>query len=281
MSDTYEPPKVWEWKQDNNQAFGNINRPTAGAQQEKDAPIGKHPLQLYSLGTPNGVKVTVMLEELLALGHEGAEYDAWLIPIGEGAQFGSAFVDLNPNSKIPAMLDQETGLRIFESGSILMYLAEKFGEFLPKDIAQRTETLNWLFWLQGSAPYLGGGFGHFYAYAPEKFEYSINRCSMEAKRQLDVLDRNLAERQFLAGDSYSIADIATAPWYGALVKGLLYNAAEFLDVTSYKNVTRWADEIFARPAFQRGRMVNRTHGPAAERLAERHSASDFDTQNTA
>jgi GST-like protein len=233
-------------------------------------------LQLYSQGTPNGVKVTVMLEELLALGHEGAEYDAWLIPIGGGAQFGSGFVDLNPNSKIPAMLDQETGLRIFESGSILMYLAEKFGEFLPKDIAQRTETLNWLFWLQGSAPYLGGGFGHFYAYAPEKFEYSINRFSMEAKRQLDVLDRNLAERQFLAGDSYTIADIATAPWYGALVKGLLYDAADFLDVTHYKNVMRWADEIFARPAFQRGRIVNRTHGPAAERLAERHSASDFD-----
>jgi GST-like protein len=217
-----------------------------------------------------------MLEELLALGHEGAEYDAWLIPIGEGAQFGSGFVDLNPNSKIPAMLDQETGLRIFESGSILMYLAEKFGEFLPNDIAQHTETLNWLFWLQGSAPYLGGGFGHFYAYAPEKFEYSVNRFSMEAKRQLDVLDRNLAEWQFLAGNSYTIADIATAPWYGALVKGLLYDAAEFLDVTRYKNVMRWADEIFARPAFQRGRVVNRTHGPTAERLAERHGASDFD-----
>ena len=281
MSNTYEPPKVWEWKQNSNQAFGNINRPTAGAQQEKELPVGKHPLQLHSLGTPNGVKVTVMLEELLALGHEGAEYDAWLIPIGEGAQFGSGFVDLNPNSKIPAMLDQETGLRIFESGSILMYLAEKFDEFLPKDIAQRTETLNWLFWLQGSAPYLGGGFGHFYAYAPEKFEYSINRFSMEAKRQLDVLDRNLAERQFLAGDSYTIADVATAPWYGALVKGLLYDAAEFLDVTRYKNVMRWADEIFARPAFQRGRMVNRTHGPAAERLAERHSASDFEVLHKA
>ncbi|MDB2452058.1 glutathione-dependent disulfide-bond oxidoreductase [bacterium] len=277
----YTPPATWTWDAQNGGKFSNINRPIAGATFDKELPLGQHPLQLYSEGTPNGVKVTAMLEELLALGHEGAEYDAWLIPISEGAQFGSGFIGLNPNSKIPAMLDQDTGLRIFESGSILIYLAEKFGEFLPKDIAQRTETLNWLFWLHGSAPYLGGGFGHFYAYAPEKFEYPINRFSMEAKRQLDVLDRNLAERQFLAGDSYSIADIATAPWYGALVKGLLYNAAEFLDVTSYKNVTRWADEIFARPAFQRGRMVNRTHGPAAERLAERHSASDFDTQNTA
>ena len=263
----YTPPKIWIWDAENGGKFGNINRPIAGPTFEKELPLGQHPLQLYSQGTPNGVKVTVMLEELLALGHEGAEYDAWLIPIGEGAQFGSGFVDLNPNSKIPAILDQETGLRIFESGSILMYLAEKFGEFLPNDIAQRTETLNWLFWLQGSAPYLGGGFGHFYAYAPKKFEYSINRFSMEAKRQLDVLDRNLAEWQFLAGNSYTIADIATAPWYGALVKGLLYDAAEFLDVTRYKNVMRWADEIFARPAFQRGRIVNRTHGPAAERLA--------------
>ena len=272
----YTPPEVWTWDAESGGHFANINRPIAGATHDKELPIGRHPLQLYSQGTPNGVKVTVMLEELLALGHTGAEYDAWMIKIGDGPQFGSGFVGVNPNSKIPALVDTEAGVNIFESGSILLYLAEKFGEFLPTDIAQRTETMNWLFWLHGSAPYLGGGFGHFYAYAPEKFEYAINRFSMEAKRQLDVLDRNLAERQFMVGDHYSIADIATAPWYGALVKGLLYNAATFLDVSSYKNVTRWANEVYARPAFQRGRMVNRTHGPETERLEERHSASDFD-----
>ena len=272
----YTPPEVWTWDAESGGHFANINRPIAGATHDKELPIGRHPLQLYSQGTPNGVKVTVMLEELLALGHTGAEYDAWMIKIGDGPQFGSGFVGVNPNSKIPALVDTEAGVNIFESGSILLYLAEKFGEFLPTDIAQRTETMNWLFWLHGSAPYLGGGFGHFYAYAPEKFEYAINRFSMEAKRQLDVLDRNLAERQFMAGDHYSIADIATAPWYGALVKGLLYNAATFLDVSSYKNVSRWADEVYARPAFQRGSMVNRTHGLEAERLEERHSASDFD-----
>jgi GST-like protein len=271
----YTPPEVWTWDAESGGHFANINRPIAGATHDKELPIGRHPLQLYSQGTPNGVKVTVMLEELLALGHTGAEYNAWMIKIGDGPQFGSGFVGVNPNSKIPALVDTEAGVNIFESGSILLYLAEKFGEFLPTDIAQRTETMNWLFWLHGSAPYLGGGFGHFYAYAPEKFEYAINRFSMEAKRQLDVLDRNLAERQFMAGDHYSIADIATAPWYGALVKGLLYNAATFLDVSSYKNVNRWADEVYARPAFQRGRMVNRTHGLEAERLEERHSASDF------
>ena len=271
----YTPPEVWTWDAESGGHFANINRPIAGATHDKELPIGRHPLQLYSQGTPNGVKVTVMLEELLALGHTGAEYDAWMIKIGDGPQFGSGFVGVNPNSKIPALVDTEAGVNIFESGSILLYLAEKFGEFLPTDIAQRTETMNWLFWLHGSAPYLGGDFGHFYAYAPEKFEYAINRFSMEAKRQLDVLDRNLAERQFMAGDHYSIADIATAPWYGALVKGLLYNAATFLDVSSYKNVNRWADEVYARPAFQRGRMVNRTHGLEAERLEERHSASDF------
>lgn len=272
----YTPPEVWTWDAESGGHFANINRPIAGATHDKELPIGWHPLQLYSQGTPNGVKVTVMLEELLALGHTGAEYDAWMIKIGDGPQFGSGFVSVNPNSKIPALVDTKAGVNIFESGSILLYLGEKFGEFLPTDIAQRTETMNWLFWLHGSAPYLGGGFGHFYAYAPEKFEYAINRFSMEAKRQLDVLDRNLAERQFMAGDHYSIADIATAPWYGALVKGLLYNAATFLDVSSYKNVNRWADEVYARPAFQRGRMVNRTHGPETERLEERHSASDFD-----
>ena len=271
----YTPPEVWTWDAESGGHFANINRPIAGATHDKELPIGRHPLQLYSQGTPNGVKVTVMLEELLALGHTGAEYDAWMIKIGDGPQFGSGFVGVNPNSKIPALVDTKAGVNIFESGSILLYLGEKFGEFLPTDIAQRTETMNWLFWLHGSAPYLGGGFGHFYAYAPEKFEYAINRFSMEAKRQLDVLDRNLAERQFMAGDHYSIADIATAPWYGALVKGLLYNAATFLDVSSYKNVNRWADEVYARPAFQRGRMVNRTHGLEAERLEERHSASDF------
>jgi GST-like protein len=272
----YTPPEVWTWDAESGGRFASINRPIAGATHDKELPIGQHPLQLYSQGTPNGVKVTVMLEELLALGHTGAEYDAWMIKIGDGPQFSSGFVSVNPNSKIPALVDTNTGVNIFESGSILIYLAEKFGAFLPTNIAQRTETMNWLFWLHGSAPYLGGGFGHFYAYAPEKFEYAINRFSMEAKRQLDVLDRNLAERQFMAGDHYSIADMATAPWYGALVKGLLYNAATFMDVSSYKNVIRWADEVYARPAFQRGRMINRTHGPESERLEERHSASDFD-----
>lgn len=273
---TYIPPKVWIWDADSGGRFANINRPLAGATYNKELPVGQHPLQLYSQGTPNGVKVTVMLEELLALGHSGAEYDAWMINISDGLQFSSGFVEVNPNSKIPALVDTQSGVNVFESGAILLYLAEKFDAFLPTETKERAETMNWLFWLHGSAPYLGGGFGHFYAYAPEKYEYSINRFSMEAKRQLDVLDRNLAERQYLAGNTYSIADIATAPWYGALVKGLLYNAAEFLDVSIYKNVTRWADEIYARPAFQRGRMVNRTHGPESQKLEERHNASDFE-----
>ncbi|KRO89513.1 MAG: S-transferase [Rhodobacter sp. BACL10 MAG-120910-bin24] len=273
---TYTPPKIWNWDAENGGHFAKINRPIAGPTHEKELPVGQHPLQLYSQSTPNGVKVTVMLEELLALGHPGAEYDAWLTKIGDGMQFSSGFVDINPNSKIPALVDTTNGCRVFESGAILLYLAEKFNVFLSHDIKERTETLNWLFWLHGSAPYLGGGFGHFFSYAPEKFEYPINRFTMEAKRQLDVLDQNLAERQFLAGDNYTIADIATAPWYGALVKGLLYNAAEFLDVTRYKNVNRWANEIYARPAFQKGRMVNRNHGKSSERLEERHNASDFD-----
>ena len=273
---TYIPPKVWIWDADSGGRFANINRPLAGATYNKELPVGQHPLQLYSQGTPNGVKVTVMLEELLALGHSGAEYDAWMINISDGLQFSSGFVEVNPNSKIPALVDTQSEVNVFESGAILLYLAEKFDAFLPTETKERAETMNWLFWLHGSAPYLGGGFGHFYAYAPEKYEYSINRFSMEAKRQLDVLDRNLAERQYLAGNNYSIADIATAPWYGALVKGLLYSAAEFLDVSSYKNVTRWADEIYARPAFQRGRMVNRTHGPESQKLEERHNASDFE-----
>ena len=272
----YLPPKVWTWDSESGGQFANINRPIAGATHTKELPVGKHPLQLYSQGTPNGVKVTVMLEELLALGHTGAEYDAWMININDGLQFSSGFVEVNPNSKIPALVDTQLGVNVFESGSILLYLAEKFDAFLSSEIKERTEALNWLFWLHGSAPYLGGGFGHFFAYAPEKFEYPINRFSMEAKRQLDVLDRNLAERHYLAGDHYSIADIATAPWYGALVKGLLYDAAEFLEVSSYKNVMRWADEVYSRPAFQRGRMVNRTHGPELQKLAERHSANDFD-----
>ena len=273
---TYIPPKVWIWDADSGGRFANINRPLAGATYNKELPVGQHPLQLYSQGTPNGVKVTVMLEELLALGHSGAEYDAWMINISDGLQFSSGFVEVNPNSKIPALVDTQLGVNVFESGAILLYLAEKFDAFLPTETKERAETMNWLFWLHGSAPYLGGGFGHFYAYAPEKYEYSINRFSMEAKRQLDVLDRNLAKRQYLAGNNYSIADIATAPWYGALVKGLLYSAAEFLDVSIYKNVTRWADEIYARPAFQRGRMVNRTHGPESQKLEERHNASDFE-----
>ena len=272
----YLPPKVWTWDSESGGQFANINRPIAGATHTKELPVGKHPLQLYSQGTPNGVKVTVMLEELLALGHTGAEYDAWMININDGLQFSSGFVEVNPNSKIPALVDTQLGVNVFESGSILLYLAEKFDAFLSSEIKERTEALNWLFWLHGSAPYLGGGFGHFFAYAPEKFEYPINRFSMEAKRQLDVLDRNLAERHYLAGDHYSIADIATAPWYGALVKGLLYYSAEFLEVSSYKNVIRWADEVYTRPAFQRGRMVNRTHGAELQKLKERHDAKDFE-----
>lgn len=276
---SYTPPRVWTWDAESGGQFASINRPIAGATHEKPLPVGKHPFQLYSLATPNGVKVTVMLEELLAAGHTGAEYDAWLIRIQEGDQFGSGFVDINPNSKIPALVDHsgDTPIRVFESGAILLYLAEKFGAFLPTDHAGRTETLNWLFWLQGSAPYLGGGFGHFYAYAPYKMEYPINRFTMEAKRQLDVLDRNLAERRFLAGDTYTIADMATAPWYGALAKGMAYDAGEFIDGASYTHVNRWADEIYARPAFQRGRMVNRTYGEPETQLHERHDASDFDT----
>ena len=282
MSDTYEPPKVWEWKQNSNQAFANINRPTAGAQQEKELPIGKHPLQLYSLGTPNGVKVTIMLEELLAKGHSGAEYDAWLINIGDGSQFGSGFVAANPNSKIPALMDHSEGtpLRVFESGSILLYLADKFGEFIPKDHAGRTECLNWLFWQMGATPMLGGGFGHFYAYAPVKIEYAIDRYAMEVKRQLDVLDRNLAERKFLAGDDYTIADMATWPWYGGLVLHNLYQAEEFLEAKSYQHVVRWATEIQERPAVQRGQRVNKAWGPEELRLPERHSSSDFDVSPT-
>ena len=276
----YTPPKVWTWAKPNGGTFASINRPIAGPTHEKELPVGRHPLQLYSMGTPNGVKVTILLEELLALGHAGAEYDAWLIRIGNGDQFGSGFVEINPNSKIPALLDRSVPepIRVFESGAILLYLAEKFGAFLPSGIAPRTETLNWLFWQMGSAPYLGGGFGHFYAYAPAKFEYAIDRFAMETKRQLDVLERRLAQSPFLAGDDYTIADIAVFPWYGALVKGWLYGAAEFLSVQEYPHVQRWADAIFARPAVKRGRMVNRTFGDPSEQLHERHDASDFDTR---
>jgi GSH-dependent disulfide-bond oxidoreductase len=274
----YEPAKIWEWNKENGGQFANINRPIAGATHDKELPVGKHPFQLYSLGTPNGVKVTVMLEELLALGHAGAEYDAWLINIRDGDQFGSGFVDINPNSKIPALLDRSGAepLRVFESGSILLYLAEKFDAFLPKSPAARTETLNWLFWQMGSAPMLGGGFGHFYAYAPVKIEYAIDRFAMEVKRQLDVLDRNLANREFIAGAEYTIADMAIWPWYGALVKGLAYEAAEFLNVHQYENVIRWTDAIAARPAVKRGRMVNRIMGEPSSQLHERHDASDFE-----
>ncbi|WKA63932.1 glutathione-dependent disulfide-bond oxidoreductase [Pectobacterium aroidearum] len=276
-SPTYVPPKVWQ-PASSGGAFANINRPIAGPTHEKALPVGKHPLQLYSLATPNGVKVTIMLEELLALGHSGAEYDAWLIKIGDGDQFSSGFVDVNPNSKIPALLDQsgDKPVRVFESGSILVYLAEKFGALLPNDLVTRTETLNWLFWQMGSAPYVGGGFGHFYAYAPEKFEYPINRFTMETKRQLDVLNRRLAESRYLAGDSYTIADIAVWPWYGGLVQNALYSAAEFLSAHEYTHVIRWADEIAARPAVIRGRKVNRTWGEESEQVAERHQASDLD-----
>jgi len=278
MPDTpYVPPKVWTWDQEGGGNWSKINRPIAGPTHDKELPVGKHPLQLYSLATPNGVKVTVMLEELLALGKKEAEYDAWLIKIGEGDQFGSGFVSVNPNSKIPALLDRSTPkpTRVFESGAILLYLAEKFGAFLPADPAKRAECFSWLFWQMGSAPYLGGGFGHFYAYAPEKFEYPINRFAMEVKRQLDVLDRNLAERRFVASDDYTIADIAIWPWYGGLVLHNQYESAEFLDVASYKNVVRWAKTIEARPAVRRGRQVNRTWGPEDEQVAERHDAGDI------
>jgi GST-like protein len=282
MSDStaYAPPKIWTWKKATEGRFANINRPIAGATHDKELPVGKWPLQLYSLGTPNGVKVTVMLEELLALGHSGAEYDAWLIRIGDGDQFGSGFVSVNPNSKIPALVDRSgpTPIRVFESGAILMHLAEKFGEFLPTEPAARAECLSWLFWQMGSAPYLGGGFGHFYAYAPTKMEYPIDRFAMEAKRQLDVLDRRLAESPYLAGPDYTIADIAVWPWYGGMAKGWMYEAAEFLQVQDYKNVQRWADAIHQRPAVKRGRMVNRVQGDPATQLHERHDASDFDTK---
>ena len=274
----YVPPRVWTWDQDNGGKFASINRPIAGATQERELPTGEHPLQLYSLATPNGVKVTIMLEELLELGISEAEYDAWLIRINEGDQFGSGFVDINPNSKIPAMLDTSVNppLRLFESGSILLYLAEKFGAFIPKDIHGRTECLNWLFWQVGSGPFVGGGFGHFYAYAPEKFEYPINRFAMETKRQLDVLDRQLADNRYVAGDQYSIADMAIWPWYGVLVDGKLYDAGEFLEVHTYSHIQRWKDEIAERPAVQRGLKVNRTWGELDEQVPERHSAEDFD-----
>lgn len=275
----YQPAKVWEWKQGNGGKFANINRPVSGPTHDKELQVGKHPLQLYSLATPNGVKVTVMLEELLASGHSGAEYDAWLINIGEGDQFGSGFVEINPNSKIPAMVDRSTPkpTRLFESGSILLYLAEKFDAFLPKDPAKRTEALNWLFWQMGSGPFLGGGFGHFYAYAPMKIEYAIDRFAMEVKRQLDVLDKRLADNEFMAGDEYSIADMAIWPWYGVLTQGTIYgDAATYLDTESYTNLIRWTKQIAERPAVKRGRMVNRTFGDPAEQLHERHDASDFD-----
>ncbi len=282
MSDAngYEPPKVWTWETKNGGEFASINRPIAGPTHDKELPVGKHPLQLHSLATPNGVKVTVMLEELLAAGHEGAEYDAYLIKIGDGDQFGSGFVEINPNSKIPAMVDRSgpEPVRLFESGSILLYLADKFGAFVPEDPARRAECINWLFWQMGSAPYLGGGFGHFYKYAPEKFEYPIDRFTMETKRQLDVLDRHLADHTYMCGDDFTIADMAIWPWYGALALGRLYDAAEFLDVESYTNVMRWAKAIDARPAVKRGRMVNRTFGEPEEQLHERHDASDFETR---
>jgi len=282
MSDTneYVPPKVWTWNKASGGRFANINRPVAGATHEKALPVGRHPMQLYSLGTPNGQKVTIMLEELLALGHAGAEYDAWLIRIGEGEQFGSGFVEVNPNSKIPALLDRSgpEPVRVFESGAILTHLAERFGAFLPASGAARAECLSWLFWQVGSAPYLGGGFGHFYAYAPTKIEYAIDRFAMEAKRQLDVLDRRLAESEYLGGAEYTVADIAVWPWYGGLAKGLLYGAAEFLAVHEYRHVNRWADAIAARPAVRRGRIVNRMQGEPSQQLRERHDASDFDTR---
>jgi GST-like protein len=275
-TNAYTPPAIWEWDKESGGRFASINRPISGATHDKELPVGDNPIQLYSLATPNGVKVTAMLEELLALGHKGAEYDAYMINIGEGDQFGSDFVAANPNSKIPALVDHSTNptTRVFESGAILVYLAEKFDAFYPKDPSARAECLSWLFWQMGSAPYLGGGFGHFYAYAPEKLEYPINRFAMEVKRQLDVLDKNLADRRFLGGDEYTIADIATCPWYGTLVRDNIYEAQEFLDVKSYKNVVRWADEINQRPAYKRGHRVNRSWGDDA--VPERHSASDLD-----
>ena len=279
MSDAeYVPPKIWTWNRENGGRFANINRPIAGPTSEKELPVGRHPLQLYSLGTPNGVKVTVMLEELLALGHSGAEYDAWLIRINEGDQFSSGFVDINPNSKIPALLDRSgpKPIRVFESGAILVHLAEKFGAFLPTEPAARAECLSWLFWQMGSAPYLGGGFGHFYAYAPFKIEYAIDRFAMEVKRQLDVLDRRLAESEYIAGPDFTIADMAIWPWYGAMAKGELYGGGEFLQVHEYTHVNRWADAIAARPAVKRGRAVNRPFGKPESQLLERHDASDFD-----
>jgi GST-like protein len=279
MSEPYTPPKVWTWDKPSGGQFANINRPVSGATHEKELPVGKHPLQLYSLGTPNGIKVTILLEELLALGESGAEYDAWLIDIGEGDQFGSGFVAVNPNSKIPALVDRSgpTPIRVFESGAILMHLAEKFGHFLPKEPAARAETLSWLFWQMGAAPYVGGGFGHFYVYAPVKIEYAINRFAMETKRQLDVLDRRLAQSEYIAGGSYTIADIAIFPWYAGLVKGWAYGSAgEFLSAHEYRHVLRWADQLLARPALRRGRMVNRKQGQPGEHLRERHDASDFD-----
>ncbi|MDM0030147.1 glutathione-dependent disulfide-bond oxidoreductase [Variovorax saccharolyticus] len=280
-SSSYTPPTVWSWKKDNGGRFANINRPVAGPTHDKELPVGRHPLQLYSLATPNGVKVTVMLEELLELGHHGAEYDAWLIRINEGEQFGSGFVAVNPNSKIPALLDRSgpAPVRVFESGAILLHLAEKFGgAFLPVGGEARAECLSWLFWQMGSAPFLGGGFGHFYAYAPSKIEYAIDRYAMEAKRQLDVLDQRLAQSEYLAGDEYTVADMAVWPWYGTLVKGQLYEAGEFLQVHEYRNVLRWTDQIAQRPAVRRGRMVNRTWGQPASQLHERHDAGDFETQ---
>ena len=282
MADTapYTPPKIWTWNKANGGQFANINRPIAGPTHDKVLPVGHHPLQLYSLATPNGVKVTILLEELLALGHTGAEYDAWLIKIGEGDQFGSGFVEVNPNSKIPALMDRSGAepIRIFESGAIMVYLAEKFGAFLPTEPAKRAECLSWLFWQMGSAPFLGGGFGHFYAYAPIKIEYAIDRYAMEVKRQLDVLDRRLAEHPYVAGADYTVADMAIWPWYGALVKGLVYGAGEFLQVQDCQNVQRWADQVAERPAVQRGRKVNRTFGEPSSQLHERHDASDFDTK---
>ena len=279
-ADGYTPPKVWKWDKESGGRFANINRPIAGPTHDKELPVGKHPLQLYSLATPNGVKVTVLLEELLARGHSGAEYDAWPIRIGDGDQFGSGFVAVNPNSKIPALLDRSAAepIRVFESGAILMYLAEKFGEFLPTEPAKRAECLSWLFWQMGSAPYLGGGFGHFYRYAPERFEYPINRFTMETKRQLDVLDRRLGETAYIAGDDYTIADIAIWPWYGQVVRNVVYEAAEFLEAHTYTNVVRWAEEIAKRPAVERGRKVNKLNGPLQDQLHERHDASDFDTK---
>ena len=280
VASEYIPPKVWTWNKPSGGRFASINRPIAGPTHDKDLPVGRHPLQLYSLGTPNGVKVTIMLEELLALGHSGAEYDAWLIKIGDGEQFGSGFVAVNPNSKIPALVDHSgrAPIRVFESGAILLYLAEKFQAFLPSEADARAECLSWLFWQMGSAPYLGGGFGHFYAYASEKIEYAIDRYAMEVKRQLDILDRRLAENEYIAGSIYTIADMAIFPWYGGLAKGVLYGAGEFLSVQDYKHVQRWADALVERPAVKRGRMVNRTYGELSSQLHERHDARDFDTK---